>query len=184
MTTPLSGEERRRQILQLIHQSDRPLSGGKLGDLTGVSRQVIVQDIALLRTQGYSILATARGYILDQPENRIRLFKVFHTEEQTRDELNLIVDLGGTVLDVMVNHRIYGLVTASLNIKSRRDIQLFFKNMENGTSTPLMNLTGGYHFHHVSADSADILDEIESALRENGFLAEIFPYEEEHFKEV
>ncbi len=177
MTNQLSGSERRREILNLINQSPTPLSGSKLGQLTGVSRQVIVQDIALLRSQGIAITATARGYILEKPENLIRLFKVIHSDDRTEEELNLIVDLGGNVLDVMVNHRAYGLVSASLNIKTRRDVQRFFKNLENGSSIPLMSLTGGYHFHHVSADSIEILDEIEEALKEKGFLAEVLPYE-------
>ena len=183
MSTQLSGEERRKYILHKISHSASPTSGKKLGELTGVSRQVIVQDIALLRSQGYSIIATARGYILDQPENRIRLFKVYHTDERTEEELNLIVDLGGTILDVMVNHRLYGLMSASLNIKNRRDVQHFFRNLENGTSTPLMKLTGGYHFHHIAADSNEILDEIRQALEEHGFLADVFPYEEEKFQD-
>ena len=176
---PLSGEERRKEIVRILSDSDKALSGSKLGKLTGVSRQVIVQDMALLRSQGCPVLSTARGYLLDRPENRMRLFKVFHTEDRTEEELNLIVDSGGCILDVMVNHRIYGLITTSLNIKNRRDVQLFLKKLEDGTSTPLFKLTGGYHFHHVSADSTEILDEIEESLREHNLLADFRPYEEE-----
>ena len=86
-----------------------PLSGAKLGQLTGVSRQVVVQDIALLRTEGHEIISTARGYILPAEEKCVsRKFKVYHTDERMEEELDTIVDLGGAVQDVMVNHRTYG----------------------------------------------------------------------------
>lgn len=162
-----------------MRQTSRPLSGGALGTATGVSRQVVVQDIALLRTEGHQIVATARGYLLDEPKQAVRLFKVFHTNEQTEEELTTIVDLGGTILDVMVNHRVYGKVTAPLNIKNRRDVQVFMNHLKTGKSTPLLNVTAGYHFHRVAAEQEEILDEIEAALREKNFLTEFMPYEKE-----
>jgi len=175
----MTGAERRKMILDLMKESSKPLSGGALGKATGVSRQVVVQDIALLRSEGYSILATARGYMLDSPseEKNVRLFKVFHDETRTEEELKLIVDLGGCAENVMVNHKVYGKVSAPLNIKNRRDVQAFMKNLESGKSTPLLKVTSGYHFHRVSADEAEILDEIEEALREKDFLTEVFDYE-------
>ena len=177
----MTGAERRKTIIKLMKESTKPLSGGALGTATGVSRQVVVQDIALLRSEGYSILATARGYLLDSPkeEKNSRLFKVFHDENRTEEELKLIVDLGGCVEDVMVNHKVYGKVSAALNIKNRRDVQAFLKSLENGKSTPLLKVTSGYHFHRISADEAEILDEIEDALRQNDFLTEVFDYEME-----
>lgn len=174
-----SGSERRKQILNMIREASKPLSGGALGRETGVSRQVIVQDIALLRTEGYPIVATARGYILNEPKQAVRLFKVHHSNEETEEELTTIVDLGGSVLDVMVNHRIYGKMSAPLNIKNRRDVQHFMNNLRSGKSTPLMNVTSGYHFHHVSAEQEEILDEIEQVLKEKNFLAQLLPYERE-----
>ncbi|MBQ7758528.1 transcription repressor NadR [Anaerotignum sp.] len=175
----MNGAERRKQILTLIKGSSTPLSGGTLGSALGVSRQVIVQDIALLRTEGHSILATARGYLLDAPTETVRLFKVCHDEKRTEEELTTIVDLGGCILDVMVNHRVYGKVSAPLNIKNRRDVQAFLKHLKSGKSSPLLNVTSGYHFHRVSAESEEILDEIEEALRQKNFLTEVFPYEKE-----
>lgn len=177
----MTGAERRKMILDLMKESTTPLSGGALGAATGVSRQVVVQDIALLRSEGHSILATARGYLLDSPKDAkiSRLFKVFHDEARTKEELKLIVDLGGCVEDVMVNHKVYGKVSAPLHIKNRRDVQAFLKNLEMGKSSPLLKVTSGYHFHRVSADAAEILDEIEDALRQNDFLTEVFDYEME-----
>ena len=175
----MTGTERRKKIISLMRDSSVPISGGKLGCETGVSRQVVVQDIALLRTEGYSITATARGYVLDEPKKTERLLKVFHSDGQTEEELKTIVDLGGCVVDVMVNHRIYGKMRASLNLRNRRDVQRFMKQLETGKSTPLKNITSGYHFHRISADSDEILDEIEAALKEKKFLAEVLSYEKE-----
>lgn len=175
----LTGADRRRKILELIGNSEVPLSGSALGRLTGVSRQVVVQDIALLRTEGQAILATPRGYLLDRPAEVTRLFKVCHTNEQTEEELNLIVDLGGCVEDVVVNHRTYGRLSAPICIRCRRDVQTFMEQIRTGKSSLLLNITSGYHFHHVSADREEILDEIGAALKEKGFLAELLPYESE-----
>ena len=179
MDIPMSGTERRKMILNLIRNSDWPLSGGALGKETGVSRQVVVQDIALLRTEGHAIVATARGYILDEPKDVYRIIKTCHTNEQTEDELQTIVDLGGCVADVMVNHKVYGKMSAPLNIRNRRDVQKFMEQLRTGKSVPLMNVTSGYHFHRVTAESEEILDEIEAALREKEMLAEVLPYEVE-----
>ena len=177
----MTGAERRKTILKLMKESTKPLSGGALGAATGVSRQVVVQDIALLRSEGHSILATARGYLLDEPKEKkcTRLFKVYHDESRTEEELNLIVDLGGVVEDVMVNHKVYNKVSAPLNIKNRRDVQNFLKNLRDGKSTPLSKITSGYHFHLVSAEEMEILNEIEDVLRQNNFLTEVFDYEME-----
>lgn len=179
METTMTGAERRKKILSLMQQSEKPLSGSLLGTETGVSRQVVVQDIALLRTEGHAIVATARGYILDEPKDIYRIIKTCHTNEQTEDELQTIVDLGGCVADVMVNHKVYGKMSAPLNIRNRRDIQKFMEQLRTGKSVPLMNVTSGYHFHRVTAESEEILDEIEAALREKEMLAEVLPYEVE-----
>lgn len=176
----LTGAQRRKKILEMMQKSDEPLSGGALGKATGVSRQAVVQDIALLRTEGYPIVATARGYLLEKSKEKVRLIKVFHTNEQTEEELNTIVDFGGTVVDVMVNHRAYGKISATLNIRSRRDVQCFTEQIKTGKSVPLLNITSGYHFHHISAESVEILDEIEEQLRQKGFLSEFLPYENEY----
>ena len=114
------GSSRRKTLLTLLSQSDVPLSGTRLGKETGVSRQVVVQDIALLRTAGYPILSTGRGYLLNGTPGCTRVVKVCHTDAQVEDELQTIVDLGGCIVDVSINHRVYGKVSAPLNIKSRR----------------------------------------------------------------
>lgn len=177
MEKEMTGTDRRKKLLFLMRESDTPLSGAWLGKETGVSRQVVVQDIALLRTEGHPIISTARGYFLDEPKQAVRVMKVCHTDAQVEEELTTIVDLGGSVLDVMVNHRIYGKVTAPLNIKNRRDVQGFLQDLKTGKSTPLSNVTSGYHFHKIAAETEEILDEIEEALRQKNFLADFLPYE-------
>ena len=178
METLRSGEKRREKIIEMMRSSQEPLSGTALGRATGVSRQVVVQDIALLRTEGYSILSTARGYLLEAPAGFVRLFKVCHTETETEEELNLVVDLGGCVEDVIVNHRAYGVISAPLGVRCRRDVQKFKEQIQSGKSTLLMNLTSGYHFHHISAPREEILEEIQQALQQKGYLAELLPYEQ------
>ena len=173
-----SGTQRREKILDLIKNTDTPLSGTALGKITGVSRQVVVQDIALLRTEGHPILSTARGYLMAHSSKVTRLFKVCHTDEQTELELCTVVDLGGCVEDVIVNHRVYGKISAPMAIKSRRDVQVFIDQIRSGKSSLLMHVTSGYHFHHISAEREEILDEIEEKLKEMGFLAEVLPYEQ------
>lgn len=156
------------------------MSGSELARQTGVSRQVIVQDIALLRSRGLHVVSTNRGYLIERQSQRPRrAFKVCHTPEQTERELTGIVDLGGTVEDVFVNHRTYGIMTAPLDISSRRDVRRFLDEIGSSRSSMLSVTTSGYHFHHVSADSEDVLDDVQRFLDEEGFTAELLPWEKE-----
>lgn len=178
---PMMGDERRQAILAALRGEAKPVSGTALAEQMGVSRQVIVQDIALLRADGHDLVATNRGYALLEGESGTqvptRLLKVHHNMDQLEDELETIVDLGGTVQNVMVNHRAYGKVTAELDIRSRSSIERYLENIRSGKSIPLMTLTSGYHFHRISADTEADLDQIENALAQKGFLAEVFDYE-------
>ena len=166
----MTGTERRTKIVELIQNSDKPLSGTALAKQCEVSRQVIVQDIALIRASGYDIISTNRGYIIQEPLVRERVFKVNHTDEQLEEELYSIIDLGGTVVNVMVNHRVYGHMEAELRINSRRKVEAFMEDIRSGKSSPLKNITSNYHYHKVAADSEETLDLIEEALRQKHFL--------------
>ena len=168
----MTGSKRREELINKIKSSTSPISGKTLAQLYGVSRQVIVQDIALLRTAGYDIISTNRGYLLNAPHTTSRTFKVSHTDDQTEDELYSIVDLGGTVVNVMVNHRVYGHMEAPLGISSRLKIKEFIDDIKSGKSSPLKNITSNYHYHTVEADTRETLDIIESALREKGYLVD------------
>jgi len=178
------GDKRREQILGTLTSADAPTSGAALAAATGVSRQVVVQDIALLRSQGWPIQSTNRGYVIEREATRpMRLFKCHHSVEQTSEELNLIVDLGGHVRDVLVNHRVYGKLSCELGIACRKDVQAYIDQIRAGKSSPLMLITSGYHFHHVTADNEETLDEIGEALDKAGFLAPKTDFELEFFGE-
>ena len=168
----MNGEERRMQILHRLQESDTPQSGTALAKAFHVSRQIIVQDIALLRASGYDIISTNRGYVLEGQTCAERVFKVRHTDEQLETELCTIVDLGGQVKNVMVNHKVYGHIEAELGITSRRKVKEFLADIESGKSTPLKNITSDYHYHTVTADSEETLRMIEEELRKLGFLVE------------
>ena len=135
---------------------------------------VRVQDITILRGSGFDILSTNRGYILQSSSMCERVFKVRHTTDQTEDELNCIIELGGAVVDVFVWHRVYGRIEAPLNIFSKLQIKQFIEGVRSGKSTELMNVTGGYHYHTVCAESEEILDRIGQVLEERGYIAQEF----------
>ena len=128
----MSGTERRNQIVERIKKNAVPVSGTMLAKEFEVSRQVIVQDIALIRAAGYDIISTHRGYLLNEPISVNRVFKVQHTDEQTEEELYSIVDLGGTVANVIVNHKVYGQMEAELNINSRKKAKDFIYDIKSG----------------------------------------------------
>ena len=168
----MTGKERRNAVFHTIKDSKGPVSGKELAEKFGVSRQVIVQDMALIRAKGYEIISTNRGYLLNAPQSVIRVFQVCHTDEELREELYAIVDLGGRVKNVMVEHQVYGHLEAELNVTSRRTAEKFLEDIQKGKSSPLTNLTSDYHWHIVEADSEETLDEIEKMLKEKGFLVE------------
>lgn len=162
---------RRRDILKILSDTINPISGDKLANKFNVTRQVIVQDIAILRAEHNDIISTNRGYYLNEDKTK-RIFKVKHEDHDIRKELYSIVDLGGTVKDVIVNHKVYGDIKKDLNVSSRRDVEIFIDKMKRENSKPLDILTGGIHYHTVIADNIEIIDEIELRLQELGFLVE------------
>lgn len=164
----MNADQRRRAILDTIR--GRVHSGAELASRMGVSRQIIVQDIALLRTEGYDILSTRRGYILQEGASRRRVYHVCHTPEQTEEELNIFVDAGGRVIDVFVTHDVYGLIRGELNLSSRLQVREFTENLRSGRAKPLSALTSGEHWHTISADSEEVLDYIGEQLDQAGFL--------------
>ena len=173
----LNGQERREQILKILKESIEPVAGSDLAKQFKVSRQVVVQDIALIRANGVEIMATNRGYVLQEAEKVSRVFKVFHSDEQVEEELQLYVDLGAKVEDVFVYHKVYGVVRAEMKIKSRRDISKYMEDISSGKSTNLMKLTSNYHYHTIAAEDVQTLDIIQEELQKKGFLAKLQDYE-------
>ena len=151
--------QRREEILALLNQADAPIAAKDLAARFGVSRQVIVQDLAVIRASRPNIISTNRGYI--------------------RQELNLIVDHGGRVKNISISHRVYGRITAEMDIRSRQDVQEFLQALAGGASTVLSTATDGYHYHLVEAATPDRLDLIGQALQDADFLAPLQPWEKE-----
>lgn len=166
----MSGSERRSHIIDEIKRAGEPISGSALAKKYRVSRQVVVQDIALLRAAGYDVVSTTRGYQLMTETSQRRIYRVHHQDDQIQDELNTIVDLGGCILDVYVDHDVYGRINAVLNIRSRRDVEQFMQQILTGRAKPLNKLTSGEHWHTVEAHSQEILDLIERELERKGYL--------------
>ncbi|NCD07879.1 MAG: transcription repressor NadR [Negativicutes bacterium] len=169
----MNGEKRREKILQLLAESNLPISGLQLAKTLNVSRQVIVQDIALLRAEKQDIISTNNGYIMKRVGKPQRIFCVAHNDDGILDELYTIVDLGGRIVDVQIKHKVYGDFTAQLNIRSRKDAVKLVEKIASGESSPLKNLTQNIHRHLVEADTEEDLDSIESELCKKGFIHEI-----------
>ena len=168
----MDGEQRREEILKLLERETKPISGTYLSKHFKVSRQVIVQDVALLRASGYDILATARGDILNQDASNMlqRVIWVKHTHDEAEDELNTIIDNGGRVRNVIIMHPVYGEVVADLMIKTRREIKQFVEKLKETKASTLLSLTDGMHMHTIEASSKEELDIIEEELNTKGYL--------------
>ena len=167
-------ENRRMQILQLLKEHHAPLSGAALARQFGVTRQVIVQDIALIRAENHNILSTNKGYIYreasaenTQPK---RVFYVKHTTGQVLDEFLTVLELGGTILDVAVEHEIYGQIRVDLLIETPQDARDFVDRLAHCRDNPLKVLTDDCHYHTITAPSEKLLDLIEDALRQQRLL--------------
>ena len=161
----------------MLRQSAKPVSGTALARNFAVSRQVVVQDIALLRAQNQEIISTNKGYLLKQSSPNQRIFKVHHTDQEMEEELNLIVDYGGKIEDEFVYHKVYNVIRVEMGLKSRREIKEYMEKLKSGKSKSLKDVTSGYHYHTVTAESEEILDQIQEELRKRGFLAELRDYE-------
>ena len=173
----MSGEQRREQIIQIIKKSNSPVSGTELANRVNVSRQIVVQDIALIRANGVDVISTNRGYIIGDSGKVSRVFKVIHTADEVEQELNLFVDFGGYVKDVFVYHKVYNVVKVDMNLKSRADVRKYVQEIASGKSSLLMNVTSGYHYHTILADNEETLDLIQAELQARGFLAKLQEYE-------
>ena len=122
----MNGEERRSLIIERLQQSKEPISASFLAKEFSVTRQIIVADIALLRAAGYSIFADNKGYTITVISGEhVKRIVVKHGKNDVADEFYAIVDNGGKVLDVIVEHSMYGRISVELNISSRYDADEF-----------------------------------------------------------
>ncbi len=168
----MQSDDRRDKILSILKESKKPLTGSQLSKKLGVSRQIIVQDIALLRATGINIFATPQGYILPKEEDNkmIKVIACRHDQKNTKKELEIIVDNGGKVIDVIVEHPLYGEIKGMLMLDSRLDIEKFIKHYEKAGTKPLSILTGGVHLHTIEVSSEEYFNRIIHELNQNGYL--------------
>ncbi|SFG06303.1 transcription repressor NadR [Sporolactobacillus nakayamae] len=164
---------RRKSILSQLKEAADPIKGNDLAEEMQVSRQIIVQDISLLKAEGQPIIATSQGYLLlkkAQSHTITRIVACNHTVSQTADELTRIVNCGVTVLNVTVEHPLYGEITRSLMIRNQSDVRKFVKNLEKTGASLLSSLTDGVHLHELEADTAENLELAVQALKQAGYL--------------
>ncbi|SFG66878.1 hypothetical protein SAMN05216353_1784 [Halobacillus alkaliphilus] len=170
----MKASERREHILSLLKQTKDPITGSSLAEEMNVTRQVIVGDVSLLKARNEPIVATSQGYMFmtDNKESLAyqRTIVCQHNAEQTEEELNILVDHGVHVYEVVVEHPIYGDLTAQLRISNRRDVKKFIDEVQSTNASFLLELTNGIHTHTISADSTEALDEAEEALWQAGIL--------------
>ncbi|MDP4158752.1 MAG: transcription repressor NadR [Bacillota bacterium] len=170
-----SGRERREQLITILKNCKEPIKAASLAKLTGVSRQVIVQDMALLRASEEPVIATPQGYLyfMDRRAKGVqRIIYSRHALEDTEKELNILVDHGISVLDVGVKHSVYGKIFRPLKLKSRLDVKRFIAQMAENEANLLSSLTGGLHLHTIEAATEEVLDEACDALSQEGFLVD------------
>lgn len=168
--------QRRNNLLKRLKKSQQALIGSQLAEEFGVSRQVIVQDIALLRAEGEKIVATSQGYFYEEnlgmPTVKASIACSHNDQEQLKDELLTIVNYGGRIIDVKVEHPIYGELSGNLMISSIEDVEQFVNNYHRYQAELLSKLTDSVHLHTIEAVNEQVLEKIKNKLKEKGYLLE------------
>lgn len=169
----MTGAKRRQNILEELNQATGPVNATKLAEMNGVTRQIIVADIALLRAAGNNIRAEHRGYVLDKVLDDMRKKIVCkHSKDGITEELYTVVDNGGKILDVQVEHSLYGVISADMSISSRYEADEFVREAKQAGATPLSDLTGGVHVHTISVKDEAAFQRICKRLSELGILVQ------------
>ena len=166
--------ERRSRILDILRDADISISASKLAAEFGVTRQIIVSDIAILRANGHKIIATQRGYVIEKSEDDSSVESIVcrHSAEDTLQEFYIIIDNGGCIDNVIVEHPIYGQISADLNIRSRYDADEFVRIAKATNATQLCDLTGGLHIHMIRVPDKDAYVRIIKGLEQAGILVD------------
>lgn len=171
----MNAEKRQEKIIKELTQAQAPVSASTLADLCGVSRQVIVGDVALLRAGGTEIESTPRGYVMGQAGQEFAYVGVVackHNNDKLAEELYTIVDYGGTAIDVLIDHPVYGEISGMLNIASRYDAELFLKQVLVDEVQPLSKLSDGIHIHRIGCRDKEIFNLIVEELKKAGIFYE------------
>ena len=171
----MPSEERRKNIENTLRNNTEPVSATVLARLFSVSRQVIVGDIALMRAAGIKISATPRGYVINseyEKSDNVYTIACCHDDKNMASELYAVVDNGGTIVDVTVEHPIYGQIVGELRISSRYDADLFMEKIRSNQVQPLMHLTGGIHLHTIRCSDEETFKRIKEALKKDNIICE------------
>jgi transcriptional regulator of NAD metabolism len=166
--------ERRKAIVERLTATDEPVNATRLAGECGVTRQIIVADVALLRAEGYPIRAEHRGYVIEKKHGGRMLFSIVcrHSRDEISDEFYSVVDNGGEVLDVTVDHTVYGTISVDLRIASRFDADEFVEKAKNAAASQLSDLTGGLHAHTVAVHDEKAFERICAELTAKGILVD------------
>lgn len=170
----MNSDERRKKIENILKKNTNPISASSLAKNFSVSRQIIVGDIALMRAAGLKIVSTPRGYILNSNTESDNIFTIAccHDETNMDSELYIIVDSGGTIVDVTVEHPIYGQIVGELHISSRYEADLFLEKVRKNVVQPLFILTDGIHLHTIKCKDKQTFERIKKALKKENILLE------------
>lgn len=168
----MNREERKKELLVLLNESDAALTGNDLAKKFCVTRQIIVKDMELLKAEGNEVISTKKGYFIPKKKEKSvqKIVTVCHGTENIENELQIVVDLGGKILTTFVEHSVYGTVGQCLNVKSRKDIQIFLEKIQKTGCQPLLLLTKGVHKHTIEAEDEKTLNEICELLDKAGYL--------------
>lgn len=165
-----SAIDRRKYIKKILSNSSKPLTATHFAKELSVSRQIIVSDVAILRASGLDILATPKGYVIGSSDNNnnfpfVGILACKHTSQQLQEELYTIVDFGATVIDVAIEHAIYGELSGKLDIASRYDADQFIEKVKSEkNSAPISSLTDGVHLHRIGCKDKNTFNLIKDAL--------------------
>ena len=171
----MNSQERRKAITEMLENASAPISATKLAVEFSVTRQIIVADIALLRASGLSIVADNKGYSLGKKpvqDGIIKRIAVKHKQDEVLEEFYAVVDNGGKVLDIIVEHSLYGKISAELNITSRYEADLFVEKLKETGACPLSALTEGMHIHTITVKDEASFERITEKLKKLGVLIE------------
>ena len=173
MAETMTAKERREAILRELERAESPVSASALAKQFHVSRQAVVGDVAMLRALNAPIAATPRGYVLENtavPAHAERRVVCRHDDDRLHEELYTVVDLGGALIDVTVEHAVYGQICAPLHIFSRYEDDVFCEKVRHPDGRLLCGLTGGIHLHTLRAPDQATLDRVVQGLQDKGFL--------------
>lgn len=172
----MDATQRRQEIIEILKQSSQPVSASTIANRFSVSRQIIVGDIALLRASNVAISATPRGYIFvdgsSGTNDILRTIACKHSSDSLAQELYAIIDNGCGLIDVIVEHAVYGQISGQLHIFSRYDADCFLEKLAKDHASPLCDLTGGIHLHTISCQSEEAYKRVLSELKTKGILFE------------